>query len=288
MIQSMTGYGKSTSVYRDKKITVEIRALNSKGFDLYLKAPQYFKEKEMPIRKLISEHLHRGKIEAVITIENENNADGYTINKMLAKHYYKTIKSIAKDVDADEQQLLATVIRLPDVLKQEEHTLQEQEWLTLKKLVEEAIDQLIQFRQQEGKVITNDFTNWVNTIDQLLSEVPSYEKARISAVRERIKSGLSDLGENVDENRFEQEVLFYIEKLDVSEEISRLQNHLNYFKETMSNEEPVGKKLGFISQEIGREINTLGSKAQNADLQKIVVNMKDNLERIKEQVLNTL
>jgi uncharacterized protein (TIGR00255 family) len=288
MIKSMTGFGKATGTFNGRKIVVEIRALNSKGLDLYLKTPSLFKEKEIEIRKIIGNNLDRGKVEAIISIENDGAQGTYSINKTIAKTYYNEIKSIAEEVGANADELFSNIFRLPDVLNQQEETITEEDWNYLQKLVEEALNNLNEFRAQEGKSLYDDLSGCIHRINEGLNEVPKYEQERIDVVRDRMNKALEEISVNVDENRLEQELIFYIEKLDVSEEKVRLKNHLDYFMETMNSGDHVGKKLGFIGQEIGREINTLGSKANHAELQKIVVNMKDNLERIKEQVLNTL
>lgn len=283
----MTGFGKATGTYRGKKIVVELRALNSKSFDLYLKLPSLFKEKEIDVRKILGNNLDRGKIEAVISIENTGDNSDYVINKSLATKYYNELKDFSDSVGANVENLMSSIVRLPDVLVSQDEELTDEQWSFLEKCLLEAITNLKEFRLQEGASLQSDFENRIGEIDRLLKEVPKYESVRIENIRERMRKGLEE-AKNVDENRFEQELIFYIEKLDVSEEKVRLENHLNYFKETIETGGVIGKKLGFISQEIGREINTLGSKAQHAELQKLVVNMKDNLEKIKEQVLNTL
>lgn len=287
MLQSMTGFGKASGTYNGKKIVIELRALNSKSFDLYLKLPSLFKEKEIDVRKILGNNLDRGKVEAIISIENTGDNSDYVINKSLATKYYNELKEFSDSVGANVENLMSSIVRLPDVLVSEVAELLEEDWDFLEKCLLEAIANLKEFRLQEGASLKTDFENRIGEIGRLLKEVPKYESERIENIRERMRKGLED-AKNVDENRFEQELIFYIEKLDVSEEKVRLENHLNYFKETIGNGGVVGKKIGFISQEIGREINTLGSKAQHADLQKLVVEMKDNLEKIKEQVLNTL
>lgn len=287
MLQSMTGFGKATGTYNGKKIVVELRALNSKSFDLYLKLPSLFKEKEIDVRKILGNNLDRGKIEAIISIENTGDTNDYVINKSLVTKYYNELKDFSDGVGADVQNLIASIVRFPNVLVSQEDELSEEQWSFLEKCLLEAITKLKEFRLQEGASLKLDFENRIGEIDRLLKDVPKYESARIENIRERMRKGLEE-AKNVDENRFEQELIFYIEKLDVSEEKVRLENHLNYFKETINTGGVIGKKIGFISQEIGREINTLGSKAQHSELQKLVVNMKDNLEKIKEQVLNTL
>lgn len=288
MLQSMTGFGKSSAAFNGMKVTIEIRTLNSKSFDLYLKVPNYFKQKEVAIRKVLGDQIHRGKVEAIINLEHIGEVSDYAINIELAKKYYTSLAQIADEVGGTKENLVATVARMPEVLVGKESEMSENDWEELEKIINDALKKLIEFRTQEGESLYNDLHNRINEIDRLLGEVPKYEEERITKIRERMAGALEEIDQNSDANRFEQELIYYIEKLDVSEEKVRLSNHLNYFVETMNQEKSIGKKLGFISQEIGREINTLGSKAQHAELQKIVVDMKDNLEKIKEQLLNTL
>ena len=289
MLQSMTGFGKATGTFNGRKVVVELRALNSKSLDLYIKLPAIYKEKELELRKLIGTELDRGKIEVIVSIENTGEASNFTINKGLAKKYYTEINALANELGTDSNELLVAILRMPEILTSEDKQLTVEDWTFLKELTNEAIRQLKAFRLQEGESLQQDFLERIQTIEHLLSQVPQFEQARIDTVKERMRKALEELETaTVDENRFEQELIFYIEKLDVSEEKVRLKNHLDYFKETLGSKEAIGKKLGFITQEIGREINTLGSKAQHAELQKLVVDMKDNLEKIKEQVLNTL
>ena len=288
MLKSMTGFGKATVSLNDKKISVELRSLNSKGLDVYLKSPSIYKEKELPIRKIIGDGLERGKIECQIIEENAGSNSNITINSGLVKHYYSELKKISDELGESPSDLMTTVMRMPDVMKSEESSLNDEEWIALEKTIQEAVKEITAFRKQEGASLVNDFNNCLDNIENLLNEVPKYEDLRIDIIKERMRKGLEKMAEKVDENRFEQELIYYIEKLDVSEEKTRLQHHLNYFRETMDSADANGKKLGFITQEIGREINTLGSKSYHAELQKIVVDMKDNLEKIKEQVLNTL
>jgi uncharacterized protein (TIGR00255 family) len=284
----MTGFGKATGTHNGRKIVVEIRALNSKGLDLYLKIPSLFKEKELEVRKIIGDSADRGKIEAIISIENTGTKGSYTINKELAISYYQDMKEIAERSGASNADVFSNIFRIPDVMNQQEEEVTAEDWSFLEQLLHESIINLNAFRSQEGASLFADLSGCIDRIREGLEQVPRYEQERIDTLRERMNKALEELTVNVDENRLEQELIFYIEKLDVSEEKVRLKNHLDYFMETMNSGENVGKKLGFISQEIGREINTLGSKANHAELQKIVVNMKDNLEKIKEQVLNTL
>jgi uncharacterized protein (TIGR00255 family) len=288
MIKSMTGYGKATNLHEGKKVSVEIKTLNSKGLDLYVKLPQEYKSLEMEIRKSITQVLDRGKIEVSISVENEESAVANHINLPLAKAYIQELSLLAKESGLANQDILATVIRLPEVLSAPAHTISESEVAFVNNLVAEAATATDHFRIQEGVPLHKDMQQQIAAIRDLLAQVPPFEQERMVQVKERIRKSLAELKESIDENRFEQELIFYLEKLDISEEKQRLTNHLNYFDETLQAGSPIGKKLGFIAQEIGREINTLGSKAQHIELQKIVVHMKDHLEKIKEQVLNTL
>ncbi|WP_211664720.1 YicC/YloC family endoribonuclease [Lishizhenia tianjinensis] len=285
----MTGYGKATGNYKDKKIVVEVRSLNSKNLDLTARIAPLYKPLELELRKKVGQVLDRGKTELSINIENTGATANYVINQALAKAYYKDLKQLSADLE-EEQDLLPMVLRMPEIYINQTEELSEEESNYLMELLDEALQKLVDFRAQEGVSLAQDFTDRITTIKTLLDEVPKYEDLRIDIIKERMRKGFEDNNaQSIDENRFEQELIYYIEKLDVSEEKVRLANHLDYFIETMNQSDiPVGKKLGFISQEIGREINTLGSKSYHVDLQKIVVNMKDNLEKIKEQVLNTL
>lgn len=284
----MTGYGKSTGTIANKKFTIEIRSLNSKGQDVYLKSPTAFKSKEIPLRKMIGNALDRGKIECLLSMESTESQSNVVINKPLVKQYYQELSSVAQEVGESSSDLMATIMRMPDVLITKEDEVDESEWDFVQALMEEALDNINSFRTKEGESLIEDFNNSIGTIEDLLNEVPQYEELRIDIIKERMRKGLEKLENSTDENRFEQELIYYIEKLDIAEEKTRLQHHLDYFRDTMKQEGANGKKLGFISQEIGREINTLGSKSYHASLQKIVVQMKDQLEKIKEQVLNTL
>jgi len=287
MLQSMTGYGKATGSFNGKKIVVEVRSLNSKNLDLFVRLAPLYKSKEIEIRKMVGEALDRGKTELNINIENTGSTANFVINKELAKIYYNDLKSISEEVN-EPQDLLAMVMRMPEIYVNQSEELTDEESKQLETLVKEALNKLIDFRLQEGKSLLEDLTTRIEEIRALLLRVPEFEQLRIDTIRERMRKGFEDNNTNIDENRFEQELIYYIEKLDVTEEKVRLENHLDYFLETMKAGKSVGKKLGFISQEIGREINTLGSKSYHVELQKIVVQMKDNLEKIKEQVLNTL
>lgn len=288
MLQSMTGYGRATGTILNKKISVEVRSLNSRGTDVYLKTPNAFKSYELPIRKMIGESLKRGKIECFITEESIEGKANVSLNKELFVAYYHEIKSLATTVGEKSTDVLAAVLRIPEVLHPAEQEVSEEEWEEVERLLKEAIKNAIAFRVEEGKSLILDFQNSLDEIEKLLQEVPKYEELRIEIIRERMKKAFEKLSEEVDGNRFEQELIYYIEKLDINEEKKRLQHHIDYFRTTMNTEEASGKKLGFITQELGREINTLGSKSYHVELQKIVVEMKDYLEKIKEQVNNTL
>lgn len=284
----MTGYGKASGSFQGKKIVAEIRSLNSKSLDLNVRAIPLYREIELENRSIVAELLDRGKVELSISLENSGETKNYTINKELAQAYYKDIKETAELLGESTNDILSLVLRMPEIYTNDKEALSDEESAFVQNLVREACQHLNEFRKQEGDQLRKDFESNIQRIDELLSEVPKYETARIEAVRERMKAGLEKISNQaIDLNRLEQEIIFYIEKMDVSEEKMRLSNHLNYFLETM-NIPLCGKKLGFITQEIGREINTLGSKSYHVEMQKLVVEMKDHLEKIKEQVLNTL
>ena len=288
MLKSMTGYGKATASYLDKRISVEIRSLNSKSLDLNVRYAPIYKELEGSIRSLIGESLDRGKVDVNINIDGTGSAKNYTVNQDLAVAYYKDLKQINEAIGEKSEDYLSLILRMPDIYINEKEELLEEEKEWLLNLVKVAAEDINVFRRQEGIALENEFTDRIEDIRRLLLEVPKYENERIETIRERMRKSLDDLEtKSFDDNRFEQEMIFYIEKLDVSEEKMRLMNHLDYFLETMVLPSG-GRKLGFISQEIGREINTLGSKSNHAEMQKLVVDMKDNLEKIKEQILNTL
>lgn len=290
MILSMTGYGKSSIECQGKRFTAEIKSLNSKQMDLSIRIPQQFREFELPIRSVISQKLERGKIDVVITVETISANTTTTINQTAAAAYKQQIESLAQTLGIPlPQDWISTLIKLPDVLKTEVSEIDEEETNTLFAVVNNAIDGLMEFRTQEGNRLASFFVEKIDCIQALLNEVPQYETERVAKIKNRIHESLEKLsGVDYDKNRFEQEMIFYIEKLDISEEKLRLQNHLEYFIATLNGTHGQGKKLGFISQEMGREINTLGSKANQAELQKVVVRMKDHLEQIKEQVLNVM
>ena len=292
MIQSMTGFGKATVAYNEKKINVEIKSLNSKSLDLSTRIAPLYREKEMEMRQTIAKHLERGKVDFSIWIEKTAAADATPINAALVENYYQQIKQISAQTGIPEPtDWYATLLRLPDVTtKTEVEELTDEEWDAAKTAILEAIGHLVDFRKQEGAALQKKFTEKVDNIQVLLESIEPYEKSRVEKIRANIVSGLQQIPNvDYDKNRLEQELIYYIEKLDISEEKQRLANHLKYFRETMNEEgHSVGKKLGFIAQEMGREINTTGSKSNQAEMQNIVVKMKDELEQIKEQVLNAL
>ena len=292
MIQSMTGFGKATVAYKEKKINVEVKSLNSKTLDLSTRIAPLYREKEMEIRQFIAKNLERGKIDFSIWIEKDVVADATPINMALVENYYQQIKKISEQTGIPEPtDWYATLLRMPDVTaKTDIEELAEEEWNAARKAIEEAVNHLIAFRRQEGAALQKKFTEKVDNIQALLSNIEPYEKTRVEKIKANIINGLQQIPNvDYDKNRLEQELIYYIEKLDISEEKQRLSNHLKYFRETMNEEgHGVGKKLGFIAQEMGREINTTGSKSNNAEMQNIVVKMKDELEQIKEQVLNAL
>lgn len=291
MIQSMTGYGKAIVTYKEKKINVEIKSLNSKSLDLSTRIAPLYREKEMEIRQQVSSALERGKIDFSIWIEKDIANEVNPINSDIVAHYYQQIKQIAKTTGIPEPlDWFQTILRLPDItLKTEIEVLQDEEWDMARQAIEEALQNLISFRQQEGAALQNKFNEKIDNIARLLQEIEPYEKMRVEKIRTRIVDGLEQIpNAEYDKNRLEQELIYYIEKLDISEEKQRLANHLKYFRDTMNETAPNGKKLGFIAQEMGREINTTGSKSNLAEMQNIVVQMKDELEQIKEQVLNAL
>jgi len=285
---SMTGFGRSTNTFESKKISVEVRSLNSKGLDLNVRIHNYYKELEPEVRKKVTELLERGKIDLYINLDSTGDSKNFSINTELAAAYFKDLQAINAAIGQKTDDYLSVLMRMPDIYINEQKEMTDDEKQFIIKLVEDACQKLNEFRRQEGIALENEFTQRIENIRRLLNEVPKFEKERIETVKERIRKGLEEIsGANYDQNRLEQELIFYIEKLDVSEEKMRLANHLDYFVETMKVVN-AGKKLGFIAQEIGREINTLGSKSNHAEMQKLVVDMKDDLEKIKEQVLNTL
>ena len=291
MIQSMTGYGKSTVTYNDKKIIVEIKSLNSKALDVSARIAPLYREKEMEIRNMISKSLERGKVDFSLWIEKEAADTATPINSALLQNYYTQIKNISETCNIPlPSDWFATLLRMPDVLtKVDIQTLEDEEWEVAKGAVEEAINALVNFRKQEGAALEKKFNEKIDNIERLLASIEPFEKERVARIRERITDALEKtISVDYDKNRLEQELIYYIEKLDINEEKQRLTNHLKYFRETMAGGHGQGKKLGFIAQEMGREINTTGSKSNHAEMQNIVVQMKDELEQIKEQVLNVM
>ena len=292
MILSMTGYGKAVVAYKEKKINVELKSLNSKSFDLSARIAPLYREKEMEIRRLLAQKLERGKVDFSLWVEKESTIDATPINAALVENYYKQIKAISESTGIPEpEDWFTTLLRLPDVTaKTEVEVLDDEEWEVAQQAINEAIEKLIEFRKQEGAALQKKFTEKIDNIANLLKSIEPFEKNRVPKIREKIIDGLKQIPEvDYDKNRLEQELIYYIEKLDINEEKQRLTNHLKYFHETMKESgHGVGKKLGFIAQEMGREINTTGSKSNQAEMQNIVVKMKDELEQIKEQVLNAL
>ena len=291
MIQSMTGYGKTVVAYKGKKINVEIKSLNSKQLDLTTRIAPLYREKEMEVRQVIAERLQRGKVEFALWIEKDAAVEAAPVNTALMQNYYNQLSTFAEQNHlAEGADWMQTLIRMPDVLtKTEVEVLDEEEWKVVREGVCEAIQHLVDFRTQEGAALEKKFAEKIDNIERLMLSIEPYEKSRVEKIRSRILDGLKQIPEaEYDKNRLEQELIYYIEKLDISEEKQRLANHLKYFRETMADKPGQGKKLGFIAQEMGREINTTGSKSNQAEMQNIVVMMKDELEQIKEQVLNAL
>ena len=291
MIQSMTGYGKAVVTFNDKKINVEIKSLNSKSLDLSARVAPLYREREIEMRQMVAKALVRGKVDFSIWVEKDATADAAPINAALVENYYRQIKDIsAKTGIPEPEDWYASLLKLPDVTTRTEvETLGEEEWLAAADAINQALNHIVAFRKQEGMALQKKFEEKLKNIEQLMKDIEPYEKARVEKIRTRIVDALKDIPEvEYDKNRLEQELIYYIEKLDISEEKQRLANHLKYFAKTMNDENEQGKKLGFIAQEMGREINTTGSKSNQAEMQNIVVMMKDELEQIKEQVLNVL
>ena len=288
----MTGYGKAVVAYKEKKINVEVKSLNSKSLDLSARIAPLYREKEMEIRRLLAQKLERGKVDFSLWVEKESTVDATPINGALIENYYKQIKAISESTGIPEpEDWFTTLLRLPDVTaKTEVEVLDEEEWEVAQQAIHEAIEKLTEFRRQEGAALEKKFTEKIDNIANLLKNIEPFEKSRVPKIKDKIIDGLKQIPEvDYDKNRLEQELIYYIEKLDINEEKQRLANHLKYFRETMKESgHGVGKKLGFIAQEMGREINTTGSKSNQAEMQNIVVKMKDELEQIKEQVLNAL
>jgi uncharacterized protein (TIGR00255 family) len=289
MIQSMTGFGRATLVLPKKKITVEAKSLNSKQVDISTRIPSFYKEKELDVRSYLSNTLRRGKIELSIFVENISTDTQHKINQELVNTYMDALQGVGEE-KIEAGALLSMAMRLPDAMKVEREDFNKDEWIAVMNVVKQAVEALIDYRKTEGISLEKDIKEQIHTIDRLHDQVPRYEQERLNTIKERISTKLSDVLQSVDfdKDRLEQEMIYFIEKLDVSEEKVRLKNHCSYFIETMNSEESNGKKLGFISQELGREINTMGSKANHTEIQKLVVQMKDALEKIKEQTLNVL
>ena len=281
----MTGFGRAEGIFEGKKISIDLKSLNSKTFDLNIKIPLRYREQEFEIRKKLGDSISRGKVDCYINCEVIEGCNDVKINRELVSSYMNDLRTIAND--APEFEYLKLAIRMPEAISSKGDELEDKEWNFLEKLIEQTIERFQEFRKVEGKILHEEFERNISDIEEKLKEVPQYEEARIQNVKDRYEKSLKEF-ENVDETRYYQEMAFYVEKLDVSEEKVRLAQHLKYFREVMDNEEGNGKKLGFISQEIGREINTLGSKANHSEIQKLVVEMKDDLEKIKEQALNVL
>lgn len=290
-LKSMTGFGKAAGEIPGKKVTVEVRSLNSKQLDLNLRMPYFYKEKELELRNEIAKQLERGKVDVSVYTESSIESMPIALNKELAKTYYKELRSLSDELNEDHNDLLSLALKMPDVMKAEREVveLDEEEWKLVKQVVDKAIEAFQKFRDDEGNSLLVEFNSRISIIENLLSEVLSLDASRVENIKTRIKNNLSEVIDvnKIDQNRFEQELIYYIEKLDITEEKLRLKTHLDYFISTMK-EPGSGRKLGFISQEIGREINTIGSKANDAGIQKLVVQMKDELEKIKEQMLNVL
>lgn len=285
MIQSMTGFGKSLLQLPSRKITVEIKSLNSKNLDLNARIPGQYREKELQLRNTIAAALTRGKVDFSLYVEVTGEETTASVNPAVVKNYIKQLREI---VPGDETELLKMAVRMPDAMKTEREEIDETEFASIEEAVEIALKEINTFRTDEGIALEKDLKERVANIESLLKDIIAMDPDRIAGVRERLRKGVAELKENVDENRFEQELIFYIEKFDITEEKVRLENHLSYFKDTINSPDSNGRKLAFISQEMGREINTIGSKSNYAPMQQLVVQMKDELEKIKEQLLNVL
>ncbi|CAA0210314.1 YicC/YloC family endoribonuclease [Tenacibaculum maritimum] len=288
MIQSMTGYGKSILQLPTKKVTIEIKSLNSKNLDLNVRIPSYYKEKELEVRKKLAFNLVRGKVDFSIYIEMTADETSTVINNAVVREYIQQLRNVTQAGSSDDIELLKMAVRMPDALKTEREELDEEEWSQINEHIEEAIKEIVKYRIDEAASLEEDFKLRITNIKLALEEVKALDGERIKHVKTRLEKALADLKVEVDENRFEQELIYYLEKLDINEEKVRLANHLDYFLQELVNDTSNGKKLGFIVQEIGREINTTGSKANFAPMQKLVIQMKDELEKIKEQILNVL
>ena len=288
MIHSMTGYGKSVLHLSDKKVTIEIKSLNSKNLDLNVRIPSYYRVKELAVRKELASRLVRGKVDFSIYIEMTADETSTTVNKGVVSEYMQQLRNVVQTGSSNDVELLKMAVRMPDALKTEREELDEDEWAQISANIQKAIKAIIQYRIDEAASLEKDFKLRIENIQSYLEEVKSFDAARITHVKERLKKAIDDLKVQTDKNRFEQELIDYLEKLDINEEKVRLANHLTYFLQELGTEDSNGKKLGFIVQEIGREVNTIGSKANLAPMQKGVIQMKHELEKIKEQVLNVL
>lgn len=286
MIQSMTGFGKASLQMPTKKITVEIKSLNSKGLDLNVRMPSVFREMELGLRNKIAQKLERGKVDFSLFVEVTGEETSSKINVPIVKAYIAQMKGVIPD--GDDTELMKMAVRMPDALKTEREEIDENEWAQIDGVINEALNNIYSFRVTEGVALEKEFLIRIGNILSLMNETVAYDEERIQTVKDRLRATIAELEVDVDENRFEQELIFYLEKMDITEEKVRLENHLNYFMETLAGTEANGRKLGFIGQEMGREINTMGSKSNHAKMQKLVVQMKDELEKIKEQVLNVL
>jgi uncharacterized protein (TIGR00255 family) len=282
----MTGFGKATLQLPTKKVTVEIKSLNSKGLDLNTRMPSVFREMELGLRNQLSQRLERGKIDFSLYVEVTGEETTSKINVPIVKGYINQMKAVIPN--ADDTELMKMAVRMPDALKTERDEIDEHEWKKIQTVIDEALENMVQFRKDEGVSLEKEFLHRIANIMTLMNNAVAYDAERVETVKTRLRNALDELKENVDENRFEQELIFYLEKYDITEEKVRLENHLNYFIETLAGIEANGRKLGFITQEMGREINTMGSKSNHSEMQKLVVMMKDELEKIKEQVLNVL
>ena len=286
MIQSMTGFGKATLQLPTKKITIEVKSLNSKGLDLNVRMPSLYREMELGLRNLIASKLERGKIDFSIYIESTAEQTSTRVNVPIVKAYINQLREVY--ADADETELMKMAVRMPDTMKVEREEIDESEWATIQNVIEEALQNILNFRKDEGESLEKEFQLRIGNIRQFMNEALALDPERVQAIKDRLQTAIAELQVNVDENRFEQELIYYLEKLDITEEKVRLTNHLDYFLDTIKGTEANGRKLGFITQEMGREINTMGSKSNHAQKKKLVVQMKDELEKIKEQVLNVL
>ncbi|MGZ9677081.1 YicC/YloC family endoribonuclease [Flavobacterium sp. GNP001] len=286
MIQSMTGFGKATLQLPTKKITVEVKSLNSKGLDLNVRMPSLYREMELGLRNQIALKLERGKVDFSIFMESTAEQTSTKVNVPIVKAYISQLREVYPQ--ADETELMKMAVRMPDTMKIEREEIDENDWIQIQTVIEEALQNILNFRQDEGMSLEKEFQLRIANIRQYMTEALALDPERVQAIKDRLQTAIAELKVNVDENRFEQELIYYLEKLDITEEKVRLTNHLDYFLETINGTEANGRKLGFITQEMGREINTMGSKSNHAQMQKLVVQMKDELEKIKEQVLNVL